>query len=88
LIAELMKRRIPLFNMEEALRVYKSSARLPHTPPPSAYLFADSPPKVSRWTGPHSQGLKESWQPGANHLGPDFMDVKELHYYIVKSTWR
>lgn len=55
---------------------------------PSQYLSAEGTRmSVSRWTGPHSQYFKDSWQPPIEHLGPDPMDVSELWYYVVETTW-
>jgi hypothetical protein len=57
--------------------------------PSTRYLSAEGiPPKVSRWTGPHSKYLKDRWADNIQHLGPRPEELTEMWYYVVEVTWR
>ncbi|PGH16407.1 hypothetical protein AJ79_01738 [Helicocarpus griseus UAMH5409] len=92
LVAQVTRREIPLCNME-SWRTFQSPTsgrpkRVP-TPPPSRYLSTKGlPQRVSRWTGPHSEALKKSWDPNITHLGTNFMETDEVYYYVVEVTWK
>jgi hypothetical protein len=95
LVDRLVKYKVPLSDMDgmDALVARRMAAmpsdrrgQIEPTPPPWTFLSAEGiVPRVEKWTGPHSEELKQRWESPIEHVS---LDVSELWYYVVEATWR